>query len=121
MLSIANIPFKFINFKGIISALIIDNKEFSFTTYNNTKIIKYEVGNDSLNIILKKGAYNLEIISTFNEGHKLSAPVKQQQMSKAKLVHQIRFIFIRNYLCIGTVLVDYVIYIGIAAVYEFFK
>ena len=76
MLSIANIPFKFINFKGIISALIIDNKEFSFTTYNNTKIIKYEVGNDSLNIILKKGAYNLEIISTFNEGHKLSAPVK---------------------------------------------
>ena len=76
MLSIANIPFKFFHFRGIICVLIIDNQEFKFSTYNNTKLIKYDVTNDSLDITLKKGVYFLNLKSTYDVGLKLSAPVK---------------------------------------------
>ncbi len=76
MLSIADIPFKVFHFKGIICDLIIDNKEFKFTTYNNAKLIKYDVDNSYLNITLKKGNYDLNISSKYNAGLKLFAPVK---------------------------------------------
>ena len=39
MISIAHIPFYCFSFRGLICVLIIDNKEYHFTTYNNTKII----------------------------------------------------------------------------------
>lgn len=76
MFSIADIPFKFLNFRGIICVLLIDNNEFKFTTYNNTKLIEYDVNSNSLNITLKKGYYYLNIKSTYNEGFKLLAPIK---------------------------------------------
>lgn len=76
MLSIADIPFKFFHFKGIICDLIIDNNEFKFTTYNNAKLIKYDIDDRSLNIILKKGCHSLNVKSTYIEGLKLFAPVK---------------------------------------------
>lgn len=76
MFSIADIPFKIFNFRGIICVLIIDNNEFKFTTYNNTKLIEYNVDNHSLNITLKKGYYYLNIKSTYNTGLRLFAPVK---------------------------------------------
>ena len=50
MLSIADIPFKLFSFKGIICLLIIGNQEFKFTTYNNTKLITYDINNDLMNI-----------------------------------------------------------------------
>ena len=50
MISIADISFKFFHFKGIICDLIIDNDEFKFTTYNNTKLVKYDVNDDLLDI-----------------------------------------------------------------------
>lgn len=75
MLSIADIPFKIFNFKGFICTLIIDNKEYKFTTYNNAKIIKCDT-EDSINIILKKGHYTLNINSENISGLRLLAPVK---------------------------------------------
>jgi len=76
MLSIADIPFKILNFRGIICSLIIDNKEYRFATYNGTKIIKCEIENNFLNIILKKGQYYLDINTTYDNTHKLLAPIK---------------------------------------------
>ena len=76
MLSIADIPFKLFSFRGVICALIIDNKEFKFTTYNNAKIAQYNVTNNLLDITLKRGLYTLNIKSRYDEGLKLSAPVK---------------------------------------------
>jgi len=76
MISIANIPFKVCHFKGIICSLIIDGMEYRFATYNNTKLVKYKVDNNSLNIILKKGKYWLYIKSKTANGLKLIAPVK---------------------------------------------
>lgn len=76
MISIADIPFKIFHFKGIICSLIIGNKEYRFATYNNAKLIKYEVDDNSLNITLKKGSYLLNIESKYFDGFKLFAPVK---------------------------------------------
>ena len=81
MLSIADIPFKLFTFKGIICICIIDNQEFRFTTYNNTKLLEYDIHEHSLNITLKKGSYCLNLKSSYNSGLRLSAPVKGK-MSK---------------------------------------
>ena len=76
MISIADIPFKIFHFKGVICSLIIDDNEYRFATYNKTKIIKYEVNDNSLNIILKKGHYRLNIKSQYTKKFKLYAPIK---------------------------------------------
>lgn len=76
MLAIADIPFKILSFKGIICVLIVDNQEFKFTTYNNTRIIKYQIEDGLLNVTLKRGSYILNIKSRYDEGLKLIAPVK---------------------------------------------
>ena len=76
MFSMADIPFKLFNFKGLISVLIVDNKEYKFTTYNNSKIIKNNITDNSLDIVLKKGSYTLTMHSIFGTSLKLSAPVK---------------------------------------------
>lgn len=74
--SIANIPFKAFHFKGIICSLIIKDKEYRFATYNNTKLVKCDLNNDMLDIIIKKGHYYLNIKAKYKEGLKLIAPVK---------------------------------------------
>lgn len=76
MLSIANIPFKLFNFRGIICVLIINNTEYRFSTYNNTKIIEFDINKKLINITLKKASYYLNIKSKYNCEHKLFAPVK---------------------------------------------
>lgn len=75
MISIANIPFKIFNFNGLICSLIIDEKEYRFATYNNSKIIKFDVDKNSINILLKKGHYYLNIKSLYSDGLKLIAPI----------------------------------------------
>lgn len=76
MLAIAIIPFKIFQFKGVICTLIVNNKEYKFTTYNNSKLIENEINNKFINITLKKGNYYLNVKSTYNNGLKLLAPVK---------------------------------------------
>ncbi len=76
MLSIADIPFKCFNFNGVICDLIVGEKEYKFTTYNNTKIIKYNVNRKDIDITLQKGKYTLNIKSDNNSGNKLIAPFK---------------------------------------------
>ena len=75
MFSIANDPLKLLEFTGIICVLIVNNNEYKFTTYNNTKLIKYNVNNKLLDITLKKGKYYLNIKSEYNLGNKLFAPI----------------------------------------------
>lgn len=76
MLSIADIPFKFFNFRGLICSLIIDNEEYRFATYNGTKIIKYEVNDKYFDISLKNASYNLDVKSEYFNASKLKAPIK---------------------------------------------
>jgi len=76
MLSIANVPFKMFNFRGVICVLMTGQKEYKFTTYNNSKIIEYDINDNNINITLKKDDYCLNIKATLENGQKLSAPVK---------------------------------------------
>lgn len=76
MLSIADVPFKMFKFRGVICVLMIGDKEYKFTTYNNARLVEYGVNDSSLNITLKKGDLLLNVKSTFDKGQKLSAPVK---------------------------------------------
>ena len=75
MCSIADIPLLFFNFSGLICSLIIDGFEYRFATYNNSKIIKYDVNDEKIDIILKKSDYLLHIESKHYDGLKLVAPV----------------------------------------------
>lgn len=76
MLSIADIPLGSFRFQGIICVLIINKKEFRFSTYNNAKLVKYDVNANSLNVVLKKGCYSLQVKSNNTSARKLLAPVK---------------------------------------------
>lgn len=76
MISIADIPFKIFNFRGVICDFIIDDKEYKFTTYNNSKIEKLNVNSKYLNITLKKGDYSINIKSKYDKGLNLKAPIK---------------------------------------------
>lgn len=76
MLSIADVPFKMFKFRGIICVLVINDKEYKFTTYNNARLVEYGVNEDSLNITLKKGDLQINLKSSFDKGQKLSAPVR---------------------------------------------
>ena len=83
MISIADIPFKLFTFKGIICVFIVDNnEEYRFTTYNNAKLIEYDISDNAFCITLQKGSYYLNIKSVYDKGLKLSAPNKGK-MEKA--------------------------------------
>lgn len=76
MFSMADIPFKVFNFRGIICVLKIDDEEFKFTTYNNAKLLNYDIKDNELDITLKRGIYELNIKSICEESQKLAAPSK---------------------------------------------
>lgn len=76
--SIANIPFKAFCFQGFICVLTLDNIEYRFATYNNSKIQKFEISEHTVNIDLRKRQYNLNISCTISNGRSLLAPVKGQ-------------------------------------------
>ncbi len=76
MISVADIPFKILNFRGLICSLIIDNEEYRFTTYNNSKIVKYDIKDNFFEIELHKKSYKLNIKSQYNTSQRLVAPVK---------------------------------------------
>ena len=74
-ISVADIPFKMFNFRGFICSLIVSGKEYRFATYNNSKILKYEINDNGYNIILKRGKYILEVDAFCNDSFLLKAPV----------------------------------------------
>lgn len=76
MFSVADIPLKLFNFKGFICVLLIDDKEFRFTTYNNAKLVECDITEDSFNVTFKRDLYILNMKSEYNKGLKLAAPVK---------------------------------------------
>lgn len=72
--SIATIPLSLFSFRGFICSLIIDDKEYRFATYNGSKIIKYNVSQNSFNIKLKNKDYTLHIYSNNKNSFSLKAP-----------------------------------------------
>ena len=68
--SVAKIPYHFLSFTGFICAIIINQKEYRFATYNFSKIITDEENK----IVIKKGKYTLLIKYAASNIKKLKAP-----------------------------------------------
>lgn len=73
-ISIADIPFKFLSFKGFICVLSLGGKEYKFTTYNGAKIEEYNIVDNYINIVLSKKRYKLIITAKTKDTSKLLAP-----------------------------------------------
>jgi len=76
MLSVADVPFKMFKFRGVICVLMVGDKEYKFTTYNNARLVEFEVNDNSLNVTLKKGDMFINIYAKDENAQKLVAPVK---------------------------------------------
>ena len=82
MCSVADIPFIYKSFKGFICILHVNNNEYRFTTYNNSKIVNETITNKNINITLKNNMYYLEINAEINKAAPLFSP-KNAAMSSS--------------------------------------
>ena len=74
MFSYAIIPFKVLSFKGLIVNLVYNEKEYRFSSYNLSKVIKKEIEGNSALFVLKKGKYQLHIKATKDKEIELKSP-----------------------------------------------
>ena len=82
IISVANIPFIGMEFKGFICVVNIDDKEYRFATYNGAKIIKEEIKEKNASFHIKKGNLILDVVAKAEESAVLIAP-KDGKMVKA--------------------------------------
>lgn len=74
MFSYATIPFMGLAFKGLIVNLIYNHKEYRFATYNHSRIVKKEIGNNEIKFLIKKGRYHLEVYAKKEHDVELKSP-----------------------------------------------
>ena len=74
--AIANIPFGLFSFTGYICSLIVNDREFRFATYTNSKIKKCDITDNIIDILIRKGKYSLSIKCNNIKGFELLSPVK---------------------------------------------
>lgn len=74
MFSYADIPFLGFYFKGLISILYINNKEYRFATYNFSKVKKELISENTVCYTIKKGRYTLEFCAQKDESVELASP-----------------------------------------------
>ncbi|MFR0822073.1 MAG: tocopherol cyclase family protein [Clostridia bacterium] len=72
--SIAHIPMGPTAFEGFICVLIVDGKEYRFTTYNGSKILNFKKSKTDINLTLQKGEEQLQIFSNNQHAFPLLAP-----------------------------------------------
>lgn len=72
--SIATIPFLGMKFKGLITVLRHDNKEYRFATYNFAKVKALLIEENSVKLMLKRGKYKLNLDISIDETKDLSSP-----------------------------------------------
>lgn len=81
VLAIANIPFMKFSFTGVIVLLLINNKEYRFSTYDLSKIKKIAKEDNKYYIEIKKKDYYLSLVLALNNVITLPAP-KKGEMKK---------------------------------------
>lgn len=94
--SYATIPYLNMKFKGFFLTLMINDKEYRFASYNNSKLSKIEIHDKSFNIIVKKGNLSVEIRVTQDKYKELASPIKGEMINKIKegLKGEVEIIFI---------------------------
>ncbi len=76
MVSIADIPFGLMTFRGLICVLMLNQKEYRFTTYNFSKITEYVIDQHSITITLKRKSSVIKLQAEYDQGFELAAPIK---------------------------------------------
>jgi hypothetical protein len=74
MASYATIPYLGLRFKGFIINLVIDHKEYRFSTYNFSKIKLIEKSDNHIILNAKRGQYSLSIKAENKDTIKLPSP-----------------------------------------------
>lgn len=74
MLSYATIPFSFFKFKGLISVLIVQGKEYRFATYNLSSVKQLDYDENSVSITIKKRSLKLVVTATTSDYKDLPSP-----------------------------------------------
>jgi hypothetical protein len=74
MASYASIPYLGLRFKGFIINLVIDHKEYRFSTYNFSKIKLIEKSDNHIILNAKRGQYSLSIKAENKDTIKLPSP-----------------------------------------------
>lgn len=74
MVSIAHIPFIPKSFYGFLCTLLIDDKQYFFTSYNLSKLSILEYEKDKIKIHFKNKSKELYVTCNHTEGHNLIAP-----------------------------------------------
>ena len=72
--SVAHIPFLGFEFMGFISILKVGSRQYRFATYNGAKVKKTVFKDDTVNIVVKRGEYTMEIDAKVKDGRVLKAP-----------------------------------------------
>ena len=72
MISVADIPFAKVTFKGCIGVVYYEGKEYRFATYLGVKIRKY----NKRELWVQQGGYDLQVSLIDEKPHNLLAPVK---------------------------------------------
>ncbi|MEG2235859.1 MAG: tocopherol cyclase family protein [Clostridia bacterium] len=73
-LAIADIPILKTNFKGLLCVILLNNIEYRFCTYNLSKITKYIIKENEVNIKIKNKKLNLSININLSNGNVLKSP-----------------------------------------------
>jgi len=72
--SVAEIPFKKINFNGFICIMLVNGKEYRFATYNLSNIKEIKMNKSTISILLQKHMYKLYIDIERKDSRELIAP-----------------------------------------------
>jgi len=73
-MSVANIPFLGLSFRGFFSSLFVDGKEYRFATYNRSKVKVNSSKEGKVNITLIKGKLELHVVATVDDVQSLASP-----------------------------------------------
>ena len=94
LFSVAKIPFHKFHFDGLISNLLIGEKEYRFASYNFTRMKKEVHSPNHVTIILKRGIYQLMIDASCLISENLKAPRNGKMNTEIKegLIGQIHLI-----------------------------
>jgi hypothetical protein len=74
LVSYATIPFLGFSFKGLITNLLIEGREYRFATYNGAKVKSFETGDRHVLITMKKGPYRLDVKAETTSSVDLASP-----------------------------------------------
>ena len=84
MFSYATIPFLGLKFKGLIAHVTIDQKHYTFATYNFSRILHKSIQTNEVIFKIKKRNYTLEIHATSTDAVKLKSPLQGKMTQEIK-------------------------------------